>query len=106
MKSASASHERDEKIEGLLLNLRGFGHSCRQARRALDFPLMSTLGEIEEAVKALSLEQKQELLRFLASRVNGEGPAKNLGNLSDFAGSIRLPEDPLAWQQRARGEWE
>jgi hypothetical protein len=37
---------------------------------------MSTLGEIEEAVEALPLEQKQELLRFLASRLNGMGRPK------------------------------
>jgi hypothetical protein len=67
---------------------------------------MSTLGEIEEAVEALPLEQKQELLRFLASRLNGDGPSKNLTDLTDFAGSVRLPEDPLAWQQRVRGEWK
>jgi hypothetical protein len=67
---------------------------------------MSTLGEIEEAVDALPLEQKQELLRFLASRVNGDRQATNLGDLTDFVGTIRLPEDPLAWQQRVRGEWE
>ena len=67
---------------------------------------MSTLGEIEVAVDALPLEQKQELLRFLASRVNGDQMAKKFGNLSDFAGTIRLPEDPLAWQRHARGEWE
>jgi hypothetical protein len=67
---------------------------------------MSTLGEIEAAADALPLEQKQELLRFLASRVNGDRQAKNLGDLTDFVGTIRLPEDPLAWQQRVRGEWE
>jgi hypothetical protein len=66
---------------------------------------MSTLGEIEVAVEALPLEQKQELLRFIAARLNGDGPSKNLSDLTDFAGSIRLPEDPLAWQQRVRGEW-
>jgi hypothetical protein len=34
---------------------------------------MSTLAEIEAAADALSLEQKQELLLFLASRLRGEG---------------------------------
>jgi hypothetical protein len=66
---------------------------------------VSTLAEIEAAADALPLEQKQELLRFLASRVNGdrkEGPT----DLSQFAGTLRLSEDPLAWQQRVRGEWE
>jgi hypothetical protein len=67
---------------------------------------MSTLTEIEAAVDALSLEQKQILLRFLASRVNGADTEKNLTDLTQFAGAIRLSEDPLAWQRRVRGEWE
>ena len=67
---------------------------------------MSTLAEIEAAVDALSLEQKQELLRFLASRVDGADTENDLTDLSQFAGVIRLPEDPLAWQRRARSEWE
>jgi hypothetical protein len=67
---------------------------------------MSTPAEIEAAVDALSLEQKQELLRFLASRVNGADAEKDLTDLTQFAGVIRLPEDPLAWQHRVRGEWE
>ena len=67
---------------------------------------MSTLAEIEAAADALSLEQKQELLRFLTSRVNGEQKAKSPSELSAFVGTLQLPEDPLAWQQRVRGEWE
>ena len=67
---------------------------------------MSMLAEIEAAVEALSLEQKQELLRFLASRVNGADTEKDLTDLTQFAGLIRLSEDPLAWQRRVRGEWE
>lgn len=67
---------------------------------------MSTPAEIEAAVDALSLEQKQELLRFLASRVNGADAEKDLTDLTQFAGVIRLPEDPLVWQRRVRGEWE
>ncbi len=66
---------------------------------------MSTLAEIEAAVEALSLEQKQELLRFLASHVNGADTEKNLSDLTQFVGTIRLSEDPLAWQRRVRGEW-
>ena len=65
---------------------------------------MSTLTEIEAAVDALPLEQKQILLRFLVSRVNGADTEKNLTDLTQFAGVIRLSEDPLAW--RVRGEWE
>jgi hypothetical protein len=34
---------------------------------------MSTLAEIEAAAEALSAEQKQELLLFLASRLRAEG---------------------------------
>jgi hypothetical protein len=64
---------------------------------------MSTLAEIEAAVDALSLEQKQELLRFLASRVNGADTEKDLTDLTQFSGVIRLPEDPLAWQRGALG---
>lgn len=68
--------------------------------------VMSTLSEIEAAADALPLEQKQELLKFLASRVNGDQQMKASGDLAEFAGSLRLPEDPLAWQHRVRGEWE
>ena len=67
---------------------------------------MSTLTEIEAAVDALPLDQKQILLRFLVSRVNGADTEKKLTDLTQFAGAIRLSEDPLAWQRRVRGEWE
>jgi hypothetical protein len=67
---------------------------------------MSTLAEIEAVVDALSLEQKRELLRFLASRVNGADTEKDLTDLTQFSEVIRLSEDPLAWQRRVRGEWE
>jgi hypothetical protein len=36
---------------------------------------MSTLTEIEEAADALSAEQKQELLFFLAARLRAQGAA-------------------------------
>jgi len=49
---------------------------------------------------------KNRLLRFVASRVNGAHTEKNLTDLTQFAGVIRLSEDPLAWQRRVRGEWE
>ena len=68
--------------------------------------LMSRLAEIEAAADALPLEQKQKLLQFLASRVNGEQETKRPGNLTEFAGALRLSEDPLTWQRRVRGEWE
>jgi hypothetical protein len=38
--------------------------------------------------------------------VNGAHTEKNLTDLTQFAGVIRLSEDPLAWQRRVRGEWE
>jgi hypothetical protein len=67
---------------------------------------VSTLGEIEAAADALPLEQKRKLLQFLESRVNGQPQEKGLPDLARFAGAIRLPQDPLAWQQRVRGEWQ
>jgi hypothetical protein len=66
--------------------------------------VVSTLAEIEAAADALSSEEKKKLLQFLESRVNGE--PKRPTNLAEFAGSLRLSEDPLAWQRRVRGEWE
>jgi len=67
---------------------------------------VSTLAEIEAAAESLPLEQKQELLRFLAARLNGGPEAKHRFDLAEFAGTLRLSEDPLAWQQRVRGEWQ
>jgi hypothetical protein len=67
---------------------------------------MSTLAEIEAAAEALPREEKQKLLRFLTSRLNGERPTEQQTNLAAFSGAVRLPQDPLAWQQRVRGEWE
>jgi hypothetical protein len=67
---------------------------------------MSTLAEIEAAAEALPLEEKQKLIRFLTSRLNGEGPAESQTDLAPFSGAVRLSQDPLAWQQRVRGEWE
>lgn len=66
---------------------------------------MSTLAEIENAAEALSIEEKRQLLEFLAARVNGGPVHRNPSDLRGFAGAIRLPEDPLEWQQRVRGEW-
>ena len=62
---------------------------------------MSTLAEIEAAAEALPLEQKKKLLQFLESRVNGKRQEKGPADFARFAGTIRLPQDPLAWQQRA-----
>ncbi len=67
---------------------------------------MSTLAAIEAAADALPLEQKKKLLHFLAARVNGEQEDKASTDLARFAGTVRLAEDPLAWQRRVRGEWQ
>ena len=67
---------------------------------------MSTLAEIEAAADALPLAEKKKLLQFLESRVNGNRETKGPTDLAKFAGALRLREDPLAWQQRVRGEWE
>jgi hypothetical protein len=67
---------------------------------------VSSLTEIEAAADALPLDQKRKLLEFLLSRVNGERANTPPTNLAKFAGAVRLPEDPLKWQQRVRGEWE
>lgn len=72
----------------------------------VSFQPMSTLAEIEAAADALPLEQKRQLLEFLAARVNGENTPERRTDLREFAGALRLSEDPLAWQQRVRGEWE
>ena len=82
------------------------GKSLNRRSGSVKLLYMSTLTEIEAAVDALPLEQKQILLRFLASRVNGADTEKKLTDLTQFAGAIRLSEDPLAWQRRVRGEWE
>jgi hypothetical protein len=68
-------------------------------------PIVSTLAEIEAAAEALPLAEKKELLQFLAARINGALLSQAPADLAAFAGTLRLPEDPLAWQQRVRGEW-
>jgi hypothetical protein len=64
-----------------------------------------SLAEIESAADALSLEEKRHLLDFLAARANRRHRAEQNTYLAKFAGTLRLSEDPLAWQQRMRGEW-
>ena len=79
----------------------------RDGGKSARFSLVSTLAEIEAAADALPLEQKKELLQFLVSRVNGESAGvKRPTNLAEFSGALRLSQDPLAWQQRVRTEWE
>lgn len=66
---------------------------------------MSTLAEIEAAADALPLEEKQKLIRFLTSRLNGERETERQSDLAAFSGGVHLSQDPLAWQKRVRGEW-
>ena len=68
---------------------------------------MSTLTEIEAAAEKLSVPQKEALIDILTKWVQRERTARTAqNNLAEFSGVLRLAEDPLAWQQRVRGEWE
>ena len=67
---------------------------------------MSTLAELEAAADALRPEEKQQLIRFLTSRLNGERQTEQQTDLAAFSNAVQLPQDPLAWQKRVRGEWE
>lgn len=68
---------------------------------------MSTLTEIEAAADALSPEQQEALIKYLAERVKQRRATDAPGcrNLAEFSGTIRLREDPLAWQTAIRDEW-
>ena len=76
--------------------------------RDVILPGMSTLAEIEEAVPALSAEELDHLearlreVRQQRALMDRRAPS----DLSEFAGSLRLTEDPLAVQRRMREEWE
>ena len=69
---------------------------------------MSTLAEIEAAVPALNTEELERLeatlreIRLQRAVANGRAPT----DLTEFAGSLRLTEDPLAYQRRMREQWE
>ena len=68
---------------------------------------MSTLAEIEAAAEKLPVPQKEVLIERLTAQVRRERTARHpQNNLAEFSGVLRLGEDPLAWQQRVRGEWE
>ena len=69
---------------------------------------MSTLAEIEEAAELLPPRQKEELIHFLSERLRRErmAHAGKPGDLAIFSGAVRLPVDPLAWQQECRAEWK
>ena len=66
-----------------------------------------TLTEIEAAAEKLPVPQKEALIEFLNARVRHERAVRPPQNdLMEFSGVLRLSADPLAWQQRVRGEWE
>jgi hypothetical protein len=48
----------------------------------------------------IDYEDWLEIERSLAS-----SPADESANISRFRGSVRLTEDPIAYQNRIRGEW-
>jgi hypothetical protein len=75
--------------------------------RLRHLPVMSTLTEIEAAVETLPLEQKEELLRFLAARMRPmtEMPPSMPTDLSAFDGVLTLREEPMDYQNRVRSEW-
>lgn len=70
---------------------------------------MSILAEIEAAVPSLSseeLEHLETLLRELRrQRAAADEQRRAPTSLAEFAGTVRLTEDPLAWQRRSREEW-
>ena len=76
--------------------------------RDVILPEMSTLAEIEAAVPDLStpeLEQLETKLREIRQqRASANRPMPT--NLTEFASSLRLTEDPLGFQSRMREEWE
>lgn len=60
---------------------------------------MSTLAEIEAAAEALSAEEKQELLRFLATRLRGQRPPAKVRIYSDEELAAMLEEDEADGQR-------
>ena len=64
---------------------------------------MSTLAEIEAALPALNAEELEQLeVKLRMFRAEYRMPS----DLSEFAGSLRTIEEPLAFQRRVREEWE
>jgi hypothetical protein len=67
---------------------------------------MSSLAEIEAAADKLPVPRKEALIERLTIQVRQERSAPHpQGDLAQFSGALRLDQDPLAWQQRVRGEW-
>jgi hypothetical protein len=60
---------------------------------------MSTLAEIEAAAESLSAEEKQELLRFLATRLRGQRPSAKPRIYSDEEIAAMLNEDEADGQR-------
>ena len=68
---------------------------------------MSTLAEIEAAVPNLNPEELEHLVTRLQEIRQKRVVVRQAGtNLAEFAGVLRLTEDPLDWQHRVRSEWE
>jgi hypothetical protein len=69
---------------------------------------MSTLTEIEAAADALPPKQREALVRYLTERApQPVAPrAANRRDLAEFSGTVRLHDEPLAWQSVIRDEWQ
>ena len=68
---------------------------------------MSTLAEIEAAMPTLSTEDLERLeAKARSFRLERTLKQHAPSDLSEFAGSLRLTEDPVAFQRRIREEWE
>ena len=60
---------------------------------------MSSLAEIEAAAGKLPVPEKEALIERLTLQVRQERAARHpQGNLAQFAGVLRLDQDPLEWQ--------
>ena len=69
---------------------------------------MSKLAEVEAAVPDLNRGEMERLEAKLPElrQQRDLAPQPAQTDLAQFAGSVRLPGDPLDWQRRVRGEWE
>ena len=64
---------------------------------------MSTLAEIEAAAERLSTQEKQELFRFLATRLRGQRPPAPPRIYSDEEIATMLEEDEADGQRLREG---
>ncbi len=69
---------------------------------------MSTLAEIEAAVPNLSAQELERLETRLREVREQHRAARRQTqtDLAEFAGVLRLTDDPLDAQRRMRGEWD